>query len=130
MNIPSLQDQYKQSHGDYRKELQLIYEHEREQANSFTKYYYNLRLTALSFLLVSLGAMSAFIWNEGYRAEYNVLPFVTKMLRLIMLVIMPVFTVNYYLLERTLRFRYDIAWDEALAYEELLVGEGFHTRIR
>lgn len=73
--------------------------------------------------------MSAFIWNEGYRAEYNVLLFATKMLRLIMLVIMPVFTVNYYLLERTLRFRYDIAWDEALAYEELLVGEDFHTRI-
>lgn len=37
MNIPSLQDQYKQSHGDYRKELQLIYEHEARASKFFHK---------------------------------------------------------------------------------------------
>ena len=111
----------------YRK----FWEKQLERCDSFTRFYFGLRLTTISFFLIAMGALLSFAWIYGFRfVKPEELTPSVRFLRWSIVLIATLVSYYTFVLERELRRRQDISWGEARKYEILLeMSESLHTLI-
>lgn len=109
--------------------LRQMYKDAREQANTFIRFYLNLRIAAFSFALLSIGAATAFGWNKGFRLPFEDTTDEQKYLRFGVLALIWIILISSSWFEIALSKRYKICWQESKRYENKLEGWGLHSRI-
>src|SRR3989338_7780822 len=102
-----------------------------ERADRYARFYLTLRVGALTFTILAVGALLAFGWNAGFRHAFECTTFYQKLLRGLIILLNGVVGVVYLPLEQEFNRRYRLSWQKGRFYE-MALGDfgGLHTQIK
>lgn len=106
-----------------------IYRVERDSADGWARYYFNLRLGAMTFFVLTLGTLLAYAWANGYNVGFSSASLKQRIARFVILIACDVLAASTVFLEGEFRRRYDIAWKLALRMEMQRIMDGFHEQL-
>ena len=107
------------------------WEKERDRADRSANTYRNLRLGALTFTILAVGALLAFGWNAGFQYLFECTTPYQKLLRILIMLLLGITGFVYLPLEREFERRYRLSWQEGRFYETALGDfDGLHSKIQ